>query len=614
MEIQVGKIVGKMEAGVWGQIHDFYPEEEGNALVKGRMFAVVSREGEDIGAVKTVEQGREILGRLHELYFGGDAVGLLGVKEAVNMLLDEYPDVEVEVAVVVGEVVYVVLVGEGGVWVKSGDKEGWIVDPQPREEMVALSGKISEDKLLAMGNGKWWKKMTPEQIRMATENDDWDGGVDLLSAAVHGGENTMGEIGLIIKFSLEPVVTEAEELADEPIKAKKTKIWEKIRLPKMALKNDQAVYVGHEEKQKKSKKTRVAAGVFAALLLLIGLGGRIKVQNQNKLLDENNKLVEDMWYKFKEAKGVAEMNPARARQLVPTIQEEIATLEKNKVKDTRIAEAKSQLGEVLGVATGTKPTNLVNVMDLSLVRDGFLGDKLALSDGKLVVADVAGDRLALVDVDKKNGKIIGGKDGLGDIKLVTGYPGKIEAFSDKGVVEVPADGVNSKVKIAKDEGWGNIVDMKMFAGNIYMLDVATGDIWRYQGDGESFGKRQSWLADDTGKSELKFGKSMAIDGGMWVAGGQGSLWKFTQGVKENITVSGWDKPWGDNVVIYTDDSAEKLYVLDRDNGRIMVIKKTGEYEMQLVNEQIKNMQDIVVDEKDKKIYLVGQGKIWEVDL
>src|SRR3989304_5864512 len=63
---------------------------------------------------------------------------------------------------------------------------------------------------------------------------------------------------------------------------------------------------------------------------------------------------------------------------------------------------------------------------------------------------------------------------------------------------------------------------------------------------------------------------------IWVGGREG-LGKYTRGVKDNFEVSGLDGNWGERINIYTDEEAERLYVLDMANQRVLaVVKETGE--------------------------------------
>ena len=88
--------------------------------------------------------------------------------------------------------------------------------------------------------------------------------------------------------------------------------------------------------------------------------------------------------------------------------------------------------------------------------------------------------------------------------------------------------------------------------------------------------------------------------------------KYTRGVREDFGVVGVEDFGGD--VIYTDGEAEKLYVLDSGNSRVVVFGKDGQYDRQYVLDQAGGASDVVVDEIGKKMYLLEGSKIWEVQL
>ncbi len=174
-------------------------------------------------------------------------------------------------------------------------------------------------------------------------------------------------------------------------------------------------------------------------------------------------------------------------------------------------------------------------------------------------------------------------------------------------------GVSACSMAAKsDDGWGEVVDMGMWGGNIYLLSK-TG-IWKLQGGESGYGAKQAWLAGTEDTTSLSQSQSMAIDGSVWVASVQGSMFKiqkYTRGVRENFEVSGVEGLAGD--AIYTDDETEKLYVLDAAGGRVVVLAKTGEYESQYTAEAIKGATGLVVDEKAGKIYVLAGTKIYEIN-
>ena len=91
------------------------------------------------------------------------------------------------------------------------------------------------------------------------------------------------------------------------------------------------------------------------------------------------------------------------------------------------------------------------------------------------------------------------------------YPGKTEVLSNTGIIECQNDKCQNKIKL--DSDWGTVVDMGMFAGNIYLLTNA--NIWRYQTTETGFGTKQSWIAK-TEVVDLSGSTSLTIDGSLWV--------------------------------------------------------------------------------------------------
>jgi hypothetical protein len=159
---------------------------------------------------------------------------------------------------------------------------------------------------------------------------------------------------------------------------------------------------------------------------------------------------------------------------------------------------------------------------------------------------------------------------------------------------------------------GEVVSVQTWAGNLYVLDGSNKQIWKYQGTESGYGGRQKWLGE--GEQE-KVGevRSMAIDGNIWVLGNQ-TLTKYTRGLGERVNLSGWDKYWGLKVKMVTNEFSKKLYILDPENKRVVVMNKSGEYEGQWINENFGQMKDVVVDEAAGKMYLLDEKKMWEVGL
>jgi hypothetical protein len=67
-------------------------------------------------------------------------------------------------------------------------------------------------------------------------------------------------------------------------------------------------------------------------------------------------------------------------------------------------------------------------------------------------------------------------------------------------------------------------------------------------------------------------------------------------------------------VVYASDEIKYLYVLDRENKRVVMLEKDGTYLSQYVWESVLAPTHMVVSESLKKILLVADGKIYALEL
>lgn len=73
-------------------------------------------------------------------------------------------------------------------------------------------------------------------------------------------------------------------------------------------------------------------------------------------------------------------------------------------------------------------------------------------------------------------------------------------------------------------------------------------------------------------------------------------------------------PFKNPTRIYTNINNDNIYVLDNGNSRIVILDKNGAYKAQYKADIIKTAKDFDVFEKDKKIFVLSSGKIYQIDL
>jgi hypothetical protein len=636
MDAEVGKLVGKLGQTVWAQVYDFTPEAAEKLEKRGRVVAVVGMETSgEVEQVEMVQVGREVLARLHELYYGEETGGVFEVlKKAVAGVRAEFEGVEIICVALTEELIYVAA-GEGAaVWVQIPERkpdiperQGWLIKPEAEAKgEVSFSGRAEKGEVLIIGNRGFFAGIPEGLLRavVATAREEMESAVDMLAAVQRGGEKRGGEAGAIIRISNikpqisktgeEEKITEREEteIKKEDMREEKRNILGRVR-KKIADKLPGGwkgrIYIRHSDREGQQKKMMYAGVGFLVLLLLMAGFGQMWLRQSNQKKSQQEVQIEKLLFDFSEAKAMAALNPARSRQLLGEIKTSLQQLEQSKKKDARVTEVEAGWEAVWLEANGVVKTEVKELVNLSLVRADLVGTRMAAGDGKLEVLDGDGGRVVEIEEKSGAGKVIAGGNQMQGAKLIATYPDKILIMTDKGIV----NSQDAKVEVATDNNWGLISDMKIYAGNIYLLDTGSGQIWRYAVKTSGYGERQVWLDTQGGDEELKKSLNMAIDGSIWVAE-PGGLLKYTRGVKEVVSVQGLDQPWGGKAIIFTSDEAEKIYVLDPGNNRVVVINKDAVYEKQLVNDNLGKMTDVVADEKNGKVYLLGEGKIWTLQI
>jgi hypothetical protein len=248
--------------------------------------------------------------------------------------------------------------------------------------------------------------------------------------------------------------------------------------------------------------------------------------------------------------------------------------------------------------------------DLELIKDEALGDDWDISGEQIIVLDKGKSSIYSLSIpDKKSAILAGGEDLGGSTKMIVSGE-EIYVLTEKGIKEIKLKVKSSKLKIEKDKEWGEIADMASFGGSLYLLDKK-GEIWKYPAVEGGFGTKQKWLNQTANFSDVV---SLVIDGAVWILKSEGTILKYIRGVKEAFGVAGLSKPFFNPVAVWTDSDQEHLYVLDKGNSRVVVLAKSGEYNSEYVFGEIPEVSEIVVAEKEKKLFLLAGSKIYEIEL
>ncbi len=231
-------------------------------------------------------------------------------------------------------------------------------------------------------------------------------------------------------------------------------------------------------------------------------------------------------------------------------------------------------------------------------------------------ADLDGDTLYVLDGDRgviyaislisRSYEVLT-SDKLNGARLLAASSSYIYALTEREGVFLITTSRSIQV-IPRDSEWGSISDMKVFNSNIYMLDDANKDIYKYIAiDTKSFAPRVSYLSAETA-ANFGGGKMMTIDGAVYIATAS-SMRKYTSGNKSDFKAVFPNKTAVISQIFDSPD-APFTYVLDSKNSAIYALEETGAFHGQIVDPILSSASHVVSTVED--VYVLSGSKVYKI--
>ncbi len=365
----------------------------------------------------------------------------------------------------------------------------------------------------------------------------------------------------------------------------------------------------------KSGRGRGILGVILVLVLITGTGiqyKRVKDAEKSRVF---NQYIQEARDHFKAAQDLQTLSPGEAQ----------GRLTAAKVSITKALELKPDEKEAVdlktSIDTGSESilrqfsaSNFSEFLDLNLVKEGFRAENISLSDNNLLLLDVSSGTLISIASAKKSQSILSGKDKLGDVLFSSLTGGFAFVYSkDKGIIKIDISSKDDSLVAKVDKELIGVADIAGFGSNVYVLDKANNQIWKYLATTTGYSDKREYLTKDT-KADFGNAKRMQIESSIYVLKEGGEILRFTKGVADNFSLSGLDKGVKSPKSFFVSSETENLYILDSGNARLVVVDKIGVYKEQYQGDKFGSASDLVVDEKSKKVYLLEGSKIFSIDL
>lgn len=356
------------------------------------------------------------------------------------------------------------------------------------------------------------------------------------------------------------------------------------------------------------KKRVLFVGVILALVILLLNMGNMFGKKQQEV---SKKGVESVKQKIESELKTIDVSGDMERSLgiISQARQSLDELKKTdkKIKSTDIKQLEDLITNLESKVIRREDKQAVEFYDLALEEQDSKADKMYLSDGKVALLNREG-KIYLLSLDSKSveKKVYGEIANAGSVATFD----KAVFFYKQGAGVYKINDKEKPVRIIEDDpAWGNIIDLNVYNGNIYLLDSGKDEVYKYLVAEKGYSEKNSYMKPGS-TLQLKKANSLAIDASLYI-GFDTFIAKYISGVKDSFTIR---YPENDIslVKIYTNKDLDNIYGLDKSKGILYIFGKDGQYIKQVRSSDMKKSDDFVVYKNS--VYLLNQTKILKIDL
>lgn len=596
----VGSVVGPTTLTHWGQVlhlPDAYGVIEVSFQDGGARAAGVHLLSKLSDQLKNVPTSLQAL---------GDIVDAVGHDGAKTILL----------CVPVGHVLYITLHGSGDVYLRRGREFARLL-----HDSGSISGEIQPGDTIILASAEFSRALSLEEAGAVFDHLTPDDVAERLTLLLHEKPYGEGSAALVLQFGdiIEDVVPESPPLAKLD-KLAQTKIFFAHFHPRRVQRHLSLSVLREDARRLRAHPKKATVLLTAVLILFFGIAVTLGIWKQSTQGASPTVIsaVSDAQHALDEGVALLSLNPVKGRQRLTDAKALLDPLLKSvslrSQEGREIADLSRKVNDNLTQSMQITKVQPELFFDAALVKKGAMISHIGLEDTTMGLTDAMTQTVYALDVTSKKATVLGGGAAYSGLSFTTIHGTSVFVLVDSGVnaVSVP-DSKTTPLIVKKDPQWGQIAALASFGGNLYLLDTQKSRIWKYISTDTGFSDIKEYLNPDT-LPDLSQANSLAIDGSVWLGSANGKLWKFTGGKEDTFFPQGVDPAFGRNLLVYTSDSVNNIYVLDTDNKRVVVLGKDGTYLSQYVWTSALTPTQLIVSETEKKIYLLAAGKLYTINL
>jgi hypothetical protein len=155
--------------------------------------------------------------------------------------------------------------------------------------------------------------------------------------------------------------------------------------------------------------------------------------------------------------------------------------------------------------------------------------------------------------------------------------------------------------------------IRSYGTNMYIFNPSKQNIFRFTIDDDTATTPRGWVRSSQG---LQYDEvlSMTIDGDIWLGSRTGRLLRMRTGEPEEFTVSGLERRFESDSVIYTQEAFDHVYVLESNANRVVQLTKDGVFVREVVSPTLASVSSIVVSADESSILALSGSLIYELEL
>jgi len=165
----------------------------------------------------------------------------------------------------------------------------------------------------------------------------------------------------------------------------------------------------------------------------------------------------------------------------------------------------------------------------------------------------------------------------------------------------------------------NVKSIASYSSYLYLLEPDSNQIYKHTRLANGFGEGKIWIKDP--ETNIKDAVSLAIDGSIYVLKSDGSVDKYLRGSKiksddnSDFSIDKLGDPISNPTEIYTRSDLNYFYIIEPQKNRIVLFNKiSGKLVRQYTSESFNNLKNIAIDDKEEKMYVLNEDKVFEVGI